>query len=820
MLKSYLTTALRHLRKQRLYTFINVAGLAIGLSAFLLITLFVRYERTYDEFHEKADRIYRVVKEDPGNYYLGSNEFAVTPAPLERALEEKIAGIERATQISHGSGFLRVVDAPAVEDADASEQAGAGAATGGNAFEETGLYASESFFDVFTFPLLHGDADTALSEPESIIISRSLAQKLYGDDDVLGRTLQFRTYGDPQTLTVTGVADDPPQNAHFTFEYLVSMRTNEHWNRNEDRWGNNSWYTYFALEPGADIADVEPRLQQYVHARLADLEWNQDDPENISRFYVQPLTDIHLRSHINFEVGENGDIKFVWLFSAIAVFILLIACINYMNLATARSAQRAREIGIRKVSGAGRGQLVGQFLGESLLISTLAVLLSVGIVWLLLPEFRGLIERQIPISMLFSGKSLLVLAACALGVGLVSGSYPSFLMSRLQPSSVLKGGRSDGRSRSFFRNTLVVTQFTIGIVLIVGTLIVQRQLSFMSAAETGFDREQVVVIDSRDDGLAEQFDTLTDELRTIPGVVAVSTSGHLPTRISSQSGVDDWEGHQEGQEASLYNTSVGYGFFELLDLEFVEGRPFSPDHPSDAEEGLIINETARRAFGWETAVGKTIDFGSRGSRVVGVVKDFHFQSFRQPIDPLALFMSEGRVSDILVRVAPGAVDETVDRIAEVMATFSPAFPFDYRFLDDAYDSMYRADRRFGEIFSWFAGIALAIACLGLFALAAYMAERRTKEIGVRKALGATASDIIVLMSRDIGKLVLIALVVAGPVAWFAMNRWLADFAYRVDFGWQTIAVSGLLALLLAWATVAYQSLKAARTNPVEALRYE
>ncbi len=799
MFRSYFTITLRSLIKHRMYAGINIVGLSIGLSAFLLIGLFVRYELSYDRFHEDVDRIYRVIKEDPGNFYLDKNEFAVTPVPLPAALEMEIPGVERATQITNLSSLLTA---------------------GENSFYEDGIYATDSFFDVFTFPLLSGSDSLALIEPNSIVLTQSLALRLFSRDDVVGEMVHFTYFSEALDLHVTGVTAHPPKNSHFSFEYIISMTTDRSWVRNPDHWDNNSWYTYFRATPTANPEHLDTSIREMAVSKLSKMDWFKANPERMTRYFIQPLSAVHLYSHANFEIGYNGDIKFVYIFSAIALFILLIACVNYTNLATARSASRAREIGVRQVSGAKRSQLIQQFLGESLLITTIATALSMFTVWAVLPAFSTLVGRDLPSSLIFEGKSIAVVLVTAAVVGLISGSYPALVLSGLKPSRVLNGVRRMGSARSFLRNALVVTQYSIGIVLIVGTLVVENQLDFLSAAETGFSREQIITVRTRDPELRDRYSSIYAKLATIPSVSEVSGSQSLPTRITPQSSTKKFEGNDEDRLFRAYGTYVGYDWVEMLGLELIEGRSFSRDIPGDEGVGLIINEAARKLAGWDFAVGKTLEYSNRGTEVIGVVKDFHFHSFRQQIEPLVLNLSPERANYILIKIEPADVGAVLGKIKGVMAEFSPEYPFEYKFLDEAYNNMYQSDQKFGEIFRYFAIIAMAIACMGLFALSAFLAEQRKNEIGIRKALGAGSLDIVLQLSRDFLSLIVIALVIGGPVAWFVMNTWLEDFAYRVEFGWPTILYSGFITITVAWGTVAYQSIRASRLNPVEALKCE
>lgn len=796
MLRHHIRLTLRTLARSKVYSGVTIAGLAIGLAAFILIGLFVRHELSYDRFHDDADRLYRVVKQDPGSFYLGNDTFAYTPVPLPDALENEIPGVEVATQISPVSALLTV---------------------GPESFVDDGLYARSSFFEVFTFELLSGNPETALEGPDKIVLTEKISQLLFGDEDPIGKRVSY-TWDDAQReMEVSGVVVDPPSNAHFGFKYLVSMESDPWWQRGQDEWDNSDRYTYFKAAELADPAVLEAEIAEMGRAKLSPLSWYRQNPDRITRYSIQSVPSIHLHSQVNFEIQPTGSMRTTMTLGVIAVIILLIACINYMNLATARSATRAREIGIRQVSGARPGQLVQQFLGESLVLTALAGVMGLAMAWGLLPSFRMLVEREMNMSLILDPFSILMLVSAFVVVWLVSGSYPALIMSRLRPANALGGHRTQ-RTRSRLRSTLVVVQYAVGIVLIISTLVVQRQVGYMSTADTGISREQIVTVTIQDEGLEDQMSTILDEMRGIPEVTMVASSLSLPTNIRPQSSVVRFEGNEDESRIYAYNTAVGYDWIQLLDLEMVEGRGFTADQPADEWSGLIVNERFKEAAGWEEAVGKTMEYGGRGDHVIGVVKDFHFHSLRREIEPLVLYLAPSYVGHILVRFKTEDLPATIAQINDVMDRFSPEYPFEYAFLDDAYNSLYQSEVRYARIFRGFAILAILIACLGLFALSAFMADQRRNEIGVRKALGASAADIVRELSRDFLKLVALAIIIASPLAWVVMNRWLEDFAYRIDVDWTIIGGAGLLTLLVAWSTVAWQSIKAARTNPADVLR--
>ena len=796
MVKNYLKIAFRNLFKQKLYAVVNIVGLAVGLACVILILRYVQYELSFDTFHEKADQIHRIVQRQPGNVFLGSDHFAVTPAPLAQTLVSEFPEVLYATTIDSYNALLSHSD---------------------QHFYEDGLRADEHVFQVFTFPMIQGNPETALAEPNTIVLTASLAAKIFGDEDPMGKILIHQNE-DP--FTVTGVIEDVPANAHFTFSYITSIRSQENYVSNLERnsWNSNSWFTYFVVQEDVSQDQLQAKMPAFTQKYLADDEDDPDDPNERNQYIVQALTSIHLYSHVNFEMSANNDIKYIYLFSAIALVILLIACVNYMNLATARSITRAKEVGMRKVVGAHRGQLIRQFIGESMLMVFFALVLALILVHVLLPIFGRLVERDLALNYAEEGWLLLGLGGIGLVVSLFAGSYPALFMSALRPIHVLKGALGRGVRRSRLRSLLVVGQYTISIVLVIGSLVIYQQLRFIQNKELGYDREHVVVMPIRDRAVRQNTETIKNELRRHADVISVSTSSHLPARIASSTTVERWEGSSEGDELAIYQANIDYDFLDVFELELAEGRNYSRDFPSDTVGAFLLNETAVKALGWDTAIGKQFHYWRTDGPVIGVVKDFHMHSLHQPIQPLMLRLG-GWVRHLSVKIRPQDIPGTLDFLEETMAQFSP-YPFEYEFLDETFDQLYKTELRLGEAFGYFTLLALLIASMGLFGLAAFAAERRTKEIGVRKVMGASVPGVILLLSKGFTKLVAVAFVLAAPVAYFAMNHWLEDFAYRVDLSWPIFVVAGLAALLVSWLSVGYQSMKAARVNPVESLRYE
>lgn len=795
MLKNYLAIALRTIRRHPGHAVLNVTGLAVGLACALLIFSYVRLEGSFDRFHEDADRIYRVVQQQPGNIFLGSDRFAVMPAGLGKALREETPGIAAATTLNDQT---RLVE------------------RGEQRFVEPGLGADAHFFDVFSFPLERGDPATALAEPNTVVLTTTLAQKLFGEDDPMGQTVRLHNWEGPADYEVTGIVAEPPTTSHIQFAFIRSLVSDANFLQNLDRWGNSSWYTYLMLETEQTSAALEARLVDLLHKY-------RPEEEGLPRFYVEALTDIHLYSHINFDLAENNDIRRLYLFSAIALVILLLACVNYTNLAVAQSVSRAREIGMRKVVGASRWQIAAQHLGESVLMALLALVLGLALAQLALPAFSSWLERDLALGATGGWTFYASALAVALFVGLVAGAYPAFVMTRLRPASILKGTQPPVLGRLRLRALLVVGQYVAAIALVIGSLVIYQQMQFIQSRPLGFDREHIIALSPRGRNVHQDIADFTEALRRVRGVEEVTTSSHLPTNISSSTSLSAWEGHPEveGEDLRIYQAHVGYDFLDVYDIPLVAGRSFSLDHPSDSAGAVILNETAVRQLGWtvDTAVGKTLRRSESDVPVIGVVQDFHMHAMHLPVAPLMMQLASSWISHVSVRVRPDDLPATLTGIEATWTQHSP-YPFDYQFLDENFDQLYHAEQKLGQGVSYFTLIALFIAGLGLFGLAAHAARQRTKEIGIRKVLGASVVGLVGLLSKDFLKLVAVAFLVAAPIAYFAMTKWLEAFAYRVALGPGVFVLAGLAAVAIAFLTVSYQSVKASLANPVQSLRHE
>ena len=806
MFKNYLKVALRNLWKNKGFSAINIIGLASGLAVCLLIVLYVVDELSYDKYNVNADRIYRV---DADIYFNNTSAiFAVAPNPLAPALKRDFPEIEEMTRVNYQGGILVKKDNRNVQDDHAA-------------------FVDSTFFKVFTIPMVAGDASTALREPNSIVIDETIAKKYFNSTNVIGKTLLV---DNKNYCKITGVIKDIPKQSHFHFHFLRPKS-----DKDNDSWLSNNIYNYVLVRPGVTKdklqKDVDATINNYLgkelqdqlHATLADLK----NKGNHFIYHATPLTDIHLHSDKSYEIEANGNISYVYIFSVIAIFILLIACVNFMNLSTARSANRAKEVGIRKVAGSLRSHLITQFLTESVLISFFSLVLAILMSLLLLPLFNRLAGKEMSVGTLFSTWLFPVMLALVLVVGCVAGSYPAFYLSSFQPIQVLKGKIAKGFKSSWLRSSLVVFQFSISIILIIGTIVIYNQLDYIRSRKIGYNRDQVLVLHNAW-YLDKQIHTFRNELLNIPGVENATISGDLPTGINFDN--EGWFRDAVMDPAKavvLTNFFVDDNYIPTLGMEMAKGRNFSKDFPSDST-GIILNEAAVKVLGFKDPLKETLyrpDFrnstlnGSVAFHVVGVVKDFNFSSMHENVGPLVINSGENWGS-IAVRVHTKNISSVINSIQNRWNTSTSGQPFSYTFMDDDFNKVYTAEQQTGKLFVTFAVFAIFIGCLGLFGLVTYAAEQRTKEIGVRKVLGASVSGIVTMLSKDFAKLVLIASIIAFPVAWWAMHTWLQSFAYRVNISWWIFVVAGLAAVLIALTTVSLQAIKAAVANPVKSLRTE
>lgn len=816
MFRNYFKIALRNLSRHKFYSFINVAGLAVGLACCLLITLFVMDELSYDSYHAKKDRIYRFTSH--GVYGGNEYHFPTAPAPLGPTLITDLPEVETAVRFrSRGSYLVRTPQ------------------MSGSFKENDIIFTDPDFFQVFSVQVLKGNPETALKKPSSVAISSSAARKYFGNDDPTGKTLILD--GDNE-YNVTAVFGDMPASGHLKFDFLMSLSTLDE-SRNTE-WMSNNFYTYALVKEGTSpqefsqninamaVGYIEPQLISFIGKTMKEFE----EGGNKVEFRLQPLDQVYLQSDFVFDIGPSGDITYVYMFSAIAIFILVIACINFMNLSTARSSNRAKEVGVRKVLGSYRSHLVRQFLTETVLLCVIAFLLAIAMASAALPFFNTLAGKSMsmPVNDPVFYAAIL---ACALFIGILAGLYPAFFLSAFKPINVLKGKLALGTGSSFIRSGLVVFQFFISILLIIATATVYRQLNYIQNKKLGFDKEQILLINDAY-MLGKQTTAFKDELLQLPEVSQVSMSGYLPVHGYNRSDNSFWKQGLEPTEDNLVNMqiwNVDDDYVSTFGMEIMKGRNFDEDLASDSN-AVILNESAFRAFdleegdeniiktfAFDASTGRALPDQFETYRVIGVVKDFHFESMTENIGRLGLRLRRN-TGTIAVKFNTEDIQNVVASAESKWKTFAPELPFNYSFLDSDFGKMYRAEQRMANVFVIFAGLAIFIGCLGLFALAAFMAEQRTKEIGIRKVLGASVGKIVFMLSKEFSKLIIIAFAIAAPVAWWMSSKWLENYSYHVDVGIWIYLLAGLLAFVIAWLTVGYHSIKAAQANPVDSLRSE
>jgi putative ABC transport system permease protein len=815
MLKNYLKVAWRNIVRKKGFSFINITGLAIGMTVCLLILLFVQYELSYDTYHRDAEDLYRLERQwlSPDGSVRGG--FASLAPSFVVFLEKEFPEIENAVR-------LYPLETTLVSVGDIH-------------YEEKRFYfAEEDFFDVFSIALVEGDPRTALAEPDGLIISQSMAKKYFRDENPIGKQMELdQTY----LFQVTGVMEDTPSNTHVYFDFIASYlalkglrgsgeRDYFHGTRN---FSDNVTFAYARFAPGTDPDAVRAKIPGFMDRVLGT---RKDKDGNIIRasqgntIFLQRVTDIHLHSHTSKELEANGDIRYVNLFTIIAIFILIIACINFMNLSTARATQRAREVGLRKVVGANRRSLTGQFLGESLMVALLAIVLALGFVALLLPAFNAFSNRDIGFGLLSTPVGLLTVFGVFALTGIVSGFYPALYLSAFRPATILRGELTRGTRGALMRKVLVVFQFSISVALIVGVGVVYKQMKFLQDADLGFQRENIVMLRA-DQTIKQSWLEFKQQLTSSPNILFATLSKRAPTgRLLDSPGFRvELNGQMLNSPFSMPHNRVEYDFFKTYGMEIIAGRDFSMEFPTDANKAFILNETAVRRLGLERpedAVGlpmRTIAPFLSGN-VIGVVKDFNYESMHNEIIPIITYIQPIQANTVSIRIAAGRTKEALHDAEVVWNRFNPEYPFQYDFLDDRIAEQYRNEERMMQMFGYFSLLAIFIACLGLFGLASFMAEKRTKEIGIRKVLGASLSNIMVLLSREFTLLVLVGNFIAWPLAYFAMRAWLNNFAYQTGIGWVVFVLAGFLTLVISLLTVSYQAIRAALTDPVISLRYE
>jgi len=806
MIKNFIKVAIRNLMNRKFYSIINILGLSIGLTCTILIALFVQNELSYDKHHKNHKRIYRL--ESHFNIQESEDLFAATALPLGPALK-----LEYPQDVAE---FCRFMDMDNNLFQYEEKQI----------FEENVYYADSTLAEVFTHEFISGSPKDALNDPNEIILTESFAKRIFDDIDPIGKTLET---GNGAIYTITGIIKDVPHNSHLRFEAIASFITLKQF-FGADRFDslesaafwNIGFYSYIMLTENGDIQNV---LDAYPEFNEKYIKPVGEQINAKFQLLVQPLADVHLFSKLGYDL-PTGDITYVYIFSIVALFLLLIGCINYMNLATSQSSGRAVEVGIRKVVGAQKIYLQWQFIFESILIAAMAMILAFVAVELILPTFNELADRELTFGFIANLDLVLGILIITFLVGLLSGSYPAFYLSSFIPVEVLKGKL--GKNKGTLRKILVLLQFSISIIMIIGTFTVIQQLNYLKDKKLGFDDDNLVVLTIRDTSGVRNLQAFKDELKKHPQIISAGTTSSVP---GQSHGIivhlfETKDGSME--EKGINFVFVDNDYLETMDMKIIKGRNYNKDLQTDAEESILINEACVGVLGWgDDPIGKKLGFGANldgtanlNTKVIGVIKDFHYASLRNQIDPLLIMLSDDPQRNICLRIQQENIGRTLEFIEEKWNEFCPTFPFEYTFLDDSLNEQYVAEQKIGSVFTYFSVLCIFIACLGLFGLASYTAEQRTKEISVRKVMGASVSNIVFILSREFSLWVLLANIIAWPLAYFALQKWLQNFAYAVDQSLITYIVAGITALLIALFTVSFRAIKAAQTNPAEALKYE
>ena len=818
MFRNYIKIAWRNIKRHKGYSFINIAGLAIGMAVCILILMFVRDELSYDSYHEHKDRIYRIERQwFASDGSVRSALCSVAPSFIPY-LENDFPEMEHIVRML-GTGEILIN-------------------VGDTYFLEERFYFTEhDIFEVFTIPLIKGDPQTALENPNSLVLSESMTLKYFRDEDPMGKLMKVGS--DREAYQVTGIMEDVPKNSHLHYDFLASFitlkgrfpysRDGSDYFFGTTNFSDNVTYTYMRLAENANPEDIAARIPGFLDSHLPEYEDDSGDiiqPHQWNTLLLRNVADIHLHSHTNNELEPNSDIKYVVLFTLIAAFILIIACINFMNLSTARAAKRAKEVGLRKVVGANRRLLSTQFIGESLLTSLLAMLLALVIVNVLLPFFSAFSGHDLGLHSLFNPVGLLILLSVFLITGLAAGLYPAFYLSAYKPATILRGELSRGVRGAIIRKALVVFQFAISTALIICVAVVFKQMRFLQNADLGYQRENILMLPA-DDVVEANWWEIKQELLRNPNILAATTSKRAPTgRLLDAPGFGvEIDGEVLRNPFSMPHNRAEHDFFKTYKIKIVAGRDFSREYPTDDLEAFILNETAIRRLGFENpeeAIGLPIYTRApdRSGRIIGVAADFNYESMHNEIIPIITYIRLESMNTVSLRITGSNVQETIAYVQSVWSRFNPGYPISYTFLDERIIALYRNEARMMEMFGYFSLLAIFIACLGLFGLASFTTEERTKEIGVRKVLGASISNITILLSKEYSKWVLVANIIAWPVAYFAMRKWLSNFAYHASIGLTIFVLTAVLTFLIALLTVSYQSVKAALGDPAHALRYE
>ena len=781
MFKNYLKTAFRGFRRQKSSFFINIAGLSIGLACSFIIFLWVIDEMSIDKFHAESDLIVQIMEHQTYSDRILTGPF--TPGIIARNLKEEVPEFKYASNYNWVNSYLFTKD--------------------NQSFRESGLYVENDFFHILSIDLVFGNRDELLTKPNSIVLSEQMAKKYFGEQNPIGEGI---TIDNDQELTVTGVFKNMPSNSTFQFDCL--LRYDDWLEENEwaTNWGNNGPRSIAKLNPGTDISFLNEKIEGYIKSK--------NEGSNVDLF-VYPFAKRYLYGQFENKQLTGGRIEYVRLFTIVAIFILLIACINFMNLSTAKAAKRSKEVGIRKSIGASQGSLTGQFIGESMIISFFSLLVSILLVELVLPVFNNLTEKSISVD--YTDPTLLgIFLGTVLITGLVSGSYPAFYLSSMEAVKTLKGSLKSSTKEVFARKGLVVFQFSLSIILIVSTLVIYRQIQFTQSKSLGYNKENLINFIT-DDQIGEQWKTFKEQVANIPGVVSISRTTHPFLSQNNNTRGLDWPGKDPDTQILFENIAMDYGLIKTMGVEIIEGRSFSEEFGTDTSK-IIFNESAIKVMGFDNPIGQVITLWGEEREIIGVAKNFHFQSFRTKVNPLFFRLEPEFGWRAFVRIESANITSTLAQIEEIYKSFNPNYPFDYNFMDEQYANLYRGEMRVGALARYFSIIAIFISCLGLFGLSAFTAEQRSKEIGVRKVLGATIRSLVLLLSGDFTKLVLMSIAFSIPVSWWLMRQWISDFAYNAGIEWWVFGLAGISALVIAWLTVSWQSVKAALVNPVNSLK--
>lgn len=793
MLQNYIKIAFRNIKKHKGYSLINILGLAVGIAVCTLIYLYVTHEMSYDQYHSKSDRIYRVTIDHPRAH------IAMTPSMILPTSKRLFPEVENGVRLFDAGSFSPLV----VRHEN-------------RVFEERSIvFADSTLFDVFDFEMITGNENGALKNPGTVVLTQYMSERYFGDDDAVGQTLEIGG----SDYEVTGVIQNIPENSHFTFDFFLSMSSRSGWSQLSDsEWRAANFFTYIVLQDGANISDLSQKANAFVQQQLSE-----NDFAAALTLEFEPLENIHLYSEVNEDIQPQGDIRYILAAIAIAIVVLVIACINYMNLATARSSLRAREVGIRKVLGSERNRLIGQFFGESAFLTVLSIGVSILLVELVMPWFNQLTGQTLAIdytSLQFWG----IIVSLGIIVTLLAGSYPALMLSSFKPVAVLKGGSTKG-GNARLRKYLVVFQFTASIFLIISTMVIYQQIQFMQQKDLGYKQDNVLVLTAYRE-VENRFEAFRSEMQNVPGFVEAAMASDTPTNIGAGYG-PDVEGVDEGPNYMVNGLRVSPEFTDAMNIEIVAGRTFTEgdftraNQPEDYEYSILVNQSAAESLGFspDDIVGRKARISGGEGPIIGVVKDFHFSSLHRPIEPLFIFPRDG-FNKLLLSFNTSDISTTLNETQAAWENMFPQYPFEYQFLDQEYNALYQQETRAGNIFTSFAILAIFVACLGLVGLASFMVEQRTREIGIRKVLGATSTQVMTLFSKDFLILVAIGFLISVPLAWYAMSNWLQNFAYQIDLRWSIFLIAGLATLIIAFATVSWQAVQAAKLDPAESLRAE